>query len=478
MEPQSLNALKKTKIVATLGPSTNTEEAIRHLAQHGMNVARLNFSHGTHDEHLHRLNLVRQISKELDKPIAVMQDLQGPRIRLGILSDEPRILEKGEKVTLKYSKEQTDDNIPVAFDMFPHLAIGDRILIRDGLIRLSVEKTDKDSAECIVRVGGEIGSKKGINLPDTKLPTISFTEKDAEDLVFGLKNKVDYVALSFVQDENDIHNLRAEIAKHAHRPKIVAKIECQEAIRNLKSIIEATDVVMIARGDMATEVGQEDVPIIQREIIRLCRATHTPVIVATQMLESMIKNPVPTRAEVNDIASAVMDHADACMLSGETANGDWPTEAISTMERIIKRVERHHRETLTDFALSTLEESDEQTTAIAAATTILAHQLKAKLIVVATSSGKTAQRIASYRPPVTVAAVTDNQLTYNQLAMVYGVKSFLVAQMSKNEAGLNSILDHLKEKEYVETGDKVVHVTGEKPGEMGGTSIIKVETIK
>ncbi len=478
MDSQSLSSLKKTKIVSTLGPSTNSEEMIRHLAQHGMNVARLNFSHGTHDEHQNRNDWVRKISKELDKPIAVMQDLQGPRIRLGALADEPIMLEKGQKITLVLGKEQIDDRIPVSFDMFPHLKEGDRVLIKDGLIRLSVEKTYPDSCDCIVRVGGDIGSRKGINLPDTKLPPVSFTEKDADDLKFGLKNKVDYVALSFVQDENDIHNLRAEIAKHEHRPKIVAKIECQEAIRNLKSIIEATDVVMVARGDMATEVGQEDVPIIQREIIRLCRATHTPVIVATQMLESMIKNPVPTRAEVNDIASAVMDHADACMLSGETANGDFPIEAISTMERIIKRVERHHRETLTDFALTTLEESDEQTTAIAAATTILAHQLKARLIVVATSSGKTAQRIASYRPPVTVAAVTDNELTYNQLAMVYGVKSFFVNKMAKSEAGLDSILDHILAKGYVESGDKVVHVTGEKPGEMGGTSMIKVETIK
>lgn len=478
METQSLNSLKKTKIVSTLGPSTNSEEAIKHLAQHGMNVARLNFSHGTHEEHLHRINWVRKVAKDLDKPIAILQDLQGPRIRLGVLSDEPRNLVKGEKVTLVFGKEQKDDRIPVSFDMFPHLKEGDRVLIKDGLIRLVVEKTHPDSADCVVRVGGSIGSKKGINLPDTKLPPVSFTEKDAEDLVFGLKNKVDYVALSFVQDENDIHNLRAEIAKHPHHPKIVAKIECQEAIRNLKSIIEATDVVMVARGDMATEVGQEDVPLIQREIIRLCRATHTPVIVATQMLESMIQNPVPTRAEVNDIASAVMDHADACMLSGETANGDYPIEAISTMERIIKRVERHHRETLTDFALSTLEESDEQTTAIAAATTILAHQLKAKMIMVATSSGKTAQRIASYRPPVTVAAVTDNELTYNQLALVYGVKSFYVPKLAKNEAGLETILEGVQSKGYVEAGDKVVHVTGEKPGEMGGTSIIKVEIIK
>lgn len=478
MDAPSHDSLKKTKIVATLGPSTNTEEAIKHLGMHGLNVARLNFSHGTHDEHQHRLDIVRKVAKELNKPIAIMQDLQGPRIRLGALADEPQMLTKGQEVTLVLGKEQTDDRIPVAFDMFPYLKVGDRVLIRDGLIRLSVEKVHKDHAECIVRVGGEIGSRKGINLPDTKLPSISFTEKDAEDLVFGLKNKVDYVALSFVQDAEDIHRLRATIAKHDHRPKIVAKIECQEAIRNLKSIIEATDVVMVARGDMATEVGQEDVPIIQREIIRLCRATHTPVIVATQMLESMIKNPVPTRAEVNDIASAVMDHADACMLSGETANGDYPTEAISTMERIIKRVERHHRETLTDFALTTLEESEEQTTAIAAATTILAHQLKAEMIVVATTTGKTAQRIASYRPPVTVAAITDNELTYNQLAMVYGVKSFLTHKLTKNEEGLNHIVSQMKEMGYVKAGDKIVHVTGEKPGEVGGTSMIKVELIK
>jgi pyruvate kinase len=355
---------------------------------------------------------------------------------------------------------------------------GDRVLINDGIIRLSVEKTGENWAECIVRVGGEIKTKKGVNLPDTKLPGAAFTEKDRIDLMWGIENKVDYVALSFVQDAEDIESLRKLITKFDHHPKIIAKIETREAIKNLKGIIEASDAVMVARGDLAVEVDQEDVPIIQREIIRIARKTHTVVFVATQMLESMIYNPEPTRAEVNDVATAVMDHVDAVMLSAETASGKYPVEAVTMMDRIIKRVERHHRESLTDYALATLEESNDQTTAIAAATSILAHQLKAEMIVASTTSGKTALRVASYRPPITIAAITDDVLTYNQLALVWGVLSFYLPNVKENEHGLQNIIKEMKDIGYVKEGDKLVYVTGANPYTAGGTNIIKVENVK
>lgn len=478
MEAYRAHSLKRTKIVATLGPATREEHIIERLIKNGLNVARLNFSHDIHEEHKYRMDNVRKISKRLNKPIAVLLDLQGPKIRLGILNEDVVTLKEGTTITLYHSKEQVDDRIPVQFNIFPHLKEGARILINDGLIRLEVLKTGESHAECKVRVGGPIKTKKGVNLPDTKLPGVAFTEKDRIDLMFGIENKVDYVALSFVQDAEDIESLRKLIAKFDHHPKIVAKLETKEAVRNLKEIIEASDVVMVARGDLAVEVDQEDVPIIQREIIRLARKSHTPVIVATQMLESMVNNPEPTRAEVNDVATAVMDHVDAVMLSAETASGSYPVEAVTMMKRIITRVEHHHRETLTEYALATLEESSDQTTAIAAATSLLAHQLKAAMIVAATTSGKTAQRVASYRPPIPVAAVTDDEITYRQLAMVWGIKSFYVPHVKESQEELLRVLDEMKEIGYVKTGDKLVHVTGVKPYEIGGTSIIKVETVK
>jgi pyruvate kinase len=480
MERVHARILKRTKIVATLGPTSNTEHTIEQLIKNGLNVARLNFSHNTHEDHLKNLTMVRKVSERLGKPVAVFQDLQGPKIRLGNLLEDIIMLEKEQKVTLFLAKDQQDERIPVQFDMFPYIKEGDRVLINDGAIRLSVDSVDKDerSAVCSVRVAGPIKSRKGVNLPDTKLPSIAFTEKDRIDLMFGLEHKVDYVGLSFVQDADDIDNLRKIINKSDHRPKIVAKIETREAVKNLKAIIETSDVVMVARGDLAVEIDQEDVPLIQREIIRLSRKYHTPVIVATQMLESMINSPEPTRAEVNDVATAVLEHVDAVMLSAETASGSYPVEAVSMMKRIIKRVERHHRDTLTDYALATLEESTDQTTAIAAASSILAHQLKAELIIVATTSGKTAARVASYRPPVPIIAITDEELTYRQLTMIWGTKAFYLPNVKENPEGLNAIIGELKERGFVAVGDKVVYVTGANPYEEEGTSIVKVDTIR
>ncbi len=480
MDKFHARTLKKTKIVATLGPASNTEHTIEQLIKNGLNVARLNFSHNTHEDHLKNLTTVRKVAERLNKPVAVFQDLQGPKIRLGNLLEDVIILEKGTQVTLFLAKDQQDERIPVQFDMFPYLKEGDRVLINDGAIRLSADSIDKEEkmAVCTVRVGGPIKSRKGVNLPDTKLPSIAFTEKDRIDLMFGLEHKVDYVGLSFVQDAEDIENLRKIISKSEHKPKIVAKIETREAVRNLKAIIEVSDVVMVARGDLAVEIDQEDVPLIQREMIRLARRYHTPIIVATQMLESMVNSPEPTRAEVNDVATAVLEHADAVMLSAETASGNYPVEAVAMMKRIIKRVERHHKDNLTDYALSTLEESSDQTTAIAASASILAHQLKAELIVVATTSGKTAARVASYRPTVPIVAITDQELTYKQMPMIWGIKAFYLPNVKQNDEGLKSIIDELKERGYVSEGEKVVYVTGANPHEIGGTNIIKVEKVK
>lgn len=468
--------LKKTKIVSTLGPACHDYTMIRDMIKEGMNVARLNFSHGTHEEHLQRLEWVRQASLEVDKPVAILQDLQGPKIRCGVIPT-PFNTEEGKEYTLYLGKEMTDERIPVQFDFFPYIEVGDHVLINDGLIRMIVlEKGDKE-VKCRALTVGPVSSKKGINLPDTHMPNQAFTEKDSEDLKFGIAHDVDYVALSFVQTADDIINLKKVITDAGSHAKVIAKIETKVAVKNLKAIIDATDAVMVARGDLAVELAQEDVPIIQRDIIRLARQKHTPVIVATQMLESMVQNSEPTRAEVNDVATAVLENTDAVMTSAETASGAHPLEVIKVMKRIVKRVERHYRETLTDFALATLEVSDDQTTAVAAASAILAHQLSAELICVTTSSGRTAQRIASYRPETPILVLTHNKKAYNQLALLWGTKTFYLEQISDNTADFKYILTKVKEKGYLKEGDKVVFVTGHIPGIAGGTNTIKVETV-
>lgn len=468
--------LKKTKIVATLGPSSNDYHTIKTLINEGVNVARLNFSHGTHEEHLARLEHVRQASEELDKPVAVLQDLQGPKIRCGVIPTPFNTVDDQE-YTLYLGTEMTDERIPVQFDFFEFIQPGDHILINDGLVKMRVLSVEGKSAVAKALSVGPVSTKKGINLPDTHLPNMAFTEKDAKDLQFGLAHDVDFVALSFVQSADDIHKLRDVIQQSGKEAKIVAKIETKMAVKNLTEIIEAADAVMVARGDLAVELSQEDVPIIQRDIIKLARQKHTPVIVATQMLESMVVNSEPTRAEVNDVATAVLENVDAVMTSAETANGAHPIDVIKVMKRIIKRVERHYRETLTEFAIATLEVSQDQTTAVAAASTILAHQLNAELICVTTSSGKTAQRVASYRPETPILVLTHNKKAYNQLAMLWGVKSFYLTQLKENQYDFLHVLKRAKDKGYVQEGDRVVFVTGQIPGVTGGTNTIKVELV-
>jgi pyruvate kinase len=473
------HSLKRTKIVATLGPASSTSNIHEKLIRSGLNVARLNFSHGTHESHLANLKSIRALAQKMNKPVAILQDLQGPKIRLGTLSEDQIILTKGQEITLFYGQTQIDKRIPVQYNIFPYLSVGDRVLINDGLTRLSVTKidTDKNEAVCEVKIPNPIKSKKGVNLPDSKLPSISLTKKDKIDLKFGLSQKVDYIALSFVQDVDDIDTLRRLINKSDYAPKIIAKIETREAIKNLERIIVASDAVMVARGDLAVEMDPEDVPLIQRQIVTLCRKHHTPVIVATQMLESMVMNSEPTRAEVNDVATAVLDNVDAIMLSAESASGAYPIEAVSMMKRIIRRVERHSHDLITDYALAALEESTDQTTAIAAAASILAHQIKAEIIVVATTSGRTAARVASYRPPTPIVAITDDPITYNQLALLWGVKAFYHKTPMDSTDTLNHIVKEIKRRGYVNKSDKIIYLTGQTPHKIGGTNSIKVEVI-
>lgn len=472
-------SLKRTKIIATIGPATESPKMLEELINSGLNVARLNFSHGTHEWHLKTANNIKKIAEKLKKPIAIMQDLQGPKFRIGTLLENALMLHSGQKAVLFHGEIQTDERIPVPLDMFPYLKINDRILINDGRTRLSVLRVDKHKKEavCVVKAGNLISSKKGINIPDTKLPPMSLTEKDLKDLTISEQLDADFVALSFVQDVDDIYKLRELVSKMKNPPKIVVKLETREAVRNLEHIIKEADVVMVARGDLAVEMEPENVPLVQRQVIKLARKYHTPVIIATQMLESMVENPEPTRAEVNDVATAVLDHVDAIMLSAETATGMYPIDAIAMQKRIIKRVERHRHELHVDFALDALEESNEQTTAVAAAACILAHQLRAALIVVSTSTGRCAGRVASYRPTTPIIAVTDNIRTWKQLALVWGVKAFCAPTYESREEMFRLAKQKILKLGYAAHGEKVVFVSGLKQHSSGSTNSITVETL-
>ncbi len=468
---------KKTKILATLGPSSSTEEIILRLRHNGMNAARLNFSHGTYEDHKKNIESIRRIEEKLKVPTAIIQDLQGPKIRLGNLAQEPVRLEPQKNITLYFGKEQTDNRIPVQLNIFPHLTVGNHIFINDGIIRLRVDKVNNEEAICTVMAGGEIRSHKGVNLPDTQLPNVALTEKDKKDLEFGIQHKVDYVAVSFVQDASDIETVRKIISAYEHQPKIIAKIETASAVKHLENIIIAADCVMVARGDLAVELGQEEVPIIQRTIIALGKKYNKPIIIATQMLESMITNAEPTRAEVNDVATAVLDEVDAVMLSAETAAGNYPTETVAMMDKIIKRVEKYFQHIHKSFSLNTIKDFSDQTTAIAAAASVLAHQVKAKKILTLTASGKTPLRIASYRPLIPIHVLTDNLLVYRQLNLVWGVTSYYLPKIETNENAYEYLEKTLLSHQELEKNDKIVLVTGTHPGKAGHTNIISVTRI-
>ena len=466
---------KKTKIIATIGPASESEKILRQLIDAGMNVARLNFSHGTHEEHKKRIDTIRQLAKKLHKPIGIIQDLQGPKIRLGILQHEPLLLKKDQILTLCFANTQTDEKIPVQTNIFPYVQTGNDILINDGIIRIRVKSKTPTSAVCQVIDGGEIRSHKGINLPHTVIPNASLTEKDIKDLSFGLLEKVDYIALSFVQKKEDIQQLRKILEKNSYQPKIIVKIECGSAIDHLEEIILASDVVMVARGDLAVEIGQEEVPLIQRRIIELCRKYAKPVIVATQMLESMVVNAQPTRAEVNDVATAVMDEVDAVMLSAESAQGNYPTESVQMMDRIIRRIEAHASQL--EKRENIQRTLDSQLHAIAFSSDMLANAIQAKVLLALTQSGTTAIELSRFRPHMPIISLSDSELTCNQLSLVWGVKSIHVKKIKNNLTTFAQGITIAKEKGILKKNDKVVLVGGTNPGISGHINTIQVETV-
>ena len=467
---------RRTKIVATIGPATSARENLKKLIEAGMNVARLNFSHGNHDDHQKVIENLRSLSEELRAPLTVLQDLQGPKIRVGRFSSGAIEIVEGDQVVITTRNILGEAKlIPSDFKELPHACKeGTKILLDDGLLELRVDKVQDTEVFCTVIFGGILKDRKGMNIPGAFLPVECMTEKDLTDLDFGLKNNVDYVALSFVRRGADIEMLREIIIKKAPGTKIVAKIEMLEAIENLEDIIRLSDAVMVARGDLAVEVGQSLLPGIQKRIVSLANRMGKPVITATQMLDSMVENPRPTRAEITDIANAVLDGSDALMLSAETASGRYPFQCIRTMQEIILEVERTGNYF---YNMSMGAEYFDVAEAIGASSCLSALKLGASAIVCLTTTGKTAQIISSFRPKARIIAVTHILPTLNRLELVWGIQTFEIKPYKSSDEAMKQIEKMLLEYGLVKTGDRVILTLGVPVMEGGKTNALRVYVV-
>lgn len=477
----------KAKIVATIGPATKEPEIQEKIFLAGVDLARMNFSHGAHEEFAGWIKNIRGLSQKLDRPLGIIQDLQGPRIRIGDLPSGRRQLKKNQEITLTIDKPKKGE-IEVNYQhLSQSVKIGSRILIKDGLIELIVKNKLKHKVITVVSVGGEIVSHSSLNLPEAKIDLPTISEKDKKDLFFGIQHKVDYIAMSFVRSGEDILELKKLISEWSAKervspPKIIAKIENKEAINNLDSILEATDGVMVARGDLGIELAQQEVPLIQKRIIDETRHLGKPVITATQMLDSMIRNPRPTRAEVSDVANAVVDGSDALMLSGETSLGEFPVKAVKMMKSIIDETEKglyehkdihrysfHHPKGYFKEATTT--------DAVGASACEMAAHLKAKYIVTTTSSGYSAKMVAKHRPETSILALTPDEKVYNQLSMVWGVRPLILPAFHTTDELIYQSIDLLEARRMIKKGDILIIIAGHPVGMGGQTNLIKVHKV-
>ncbi|MBC7896351.1 MAG: pyruvate kinase [Cytophagaceae bacterium] len=464
--------MPRTKVVCTLGPATTTPEAIGALMDAGLNVARINFSHGTHEQHAERIRIVREQAAQRGRPVAILGDLQGPRIRIGDL-ETPINVVTGQDLVLCHEHAATPGEIPVTYDALARdIHVGDRILVDDGLIELVVMDVVGERVHVRVVYGGPIKSHKGLNLPGVSVSAPSITDKDKADIGFAIESNVDYLALSFVRRAEDIAGLRALIPKGM---LVVAKIEKDTALLQIEGIMRATDAVMVARGDLGVELPFEEVPLVQKRIIRLANVMGRPVITATQMLESMIQNPRPTRAEASDVANAILDGTDAVMLSAETASGSYPKLAVQAMQRIIAEIEQHPAPRLEERRVSAGSASTEET--IAAATATAVRLLGAPLVIVFTKSGFSARIVAAHRPGVPLLVLTDVQRTYQQLALVWGVIPVLVERSETYAEMYAKARLAVLERGLAREGDRVIVTAGVPFDVPGTTNLMKVELV-
>jgi pyruvate kinase len=476
LTPRPLNAgvFCRTKIVCTLGPASSSPDVVRGLMEAGMNVARINFSHGTHEQHAATIKMVRELAAELGRPVAILGDLQGPRIRIGDLK-APIPLEVNSEVTLAHEEKGASTGvIPVTYDyLADDLKVDDRILIDDGLLELIVTRVKDHKVTARVVHGGPLRSHKGMNFPGVLVTAPSLTEKDKADVAFAVSQGVVYLALSFVRKAADVEELRKLLPKGM---LIIAKIEKDSALENIVSIVHAADGVMVARGDRGVELPFEEVPLAQKRIIAVANQAGRPVITATQMLESMVTNPRPTRAEASDVANAILDGTDAVMLSAETAAGEYPRLAVEAMRRIILELEKHPRPARRDERASrTTAVSTEF--AIAAASNAAVQMLGAPCLIVFTKSGFSARIIASQRPSVPILVLTDIERTYRQLALVWGVMPELVPHCDTYDQMVKKALEVARYRGLAKPGQQVVVTAGVPFDVPGSTNTMKVETV-
>ncbi len=469
---------KRTKILATLGPSTSTPEKIDELMQAGANGFRFNFSHGNYEERLDQIKWIRDSRVKLKRTVALLQDLKGHKIRIGVLNDNRYDVQKGDEIILDYAAEHSGNVLPVQYNLAEKVQVGEPIYLFDGKVRTTVTAiTSKTAIALKVENDGFLMSKKGINLPDTDFGGDILTEKDLADIEFGATQDYDYVALSFVQSADDINNLRQILVGHGSDAHIIAKVETKAAIRpeTLEEIVKASDGVMVARGDLAVEAGAEVVPIVQRQIIALCRKHGKLSIVATQMMASMVDAPEPTRAEVSDVATASVQGADVVMLSDETANGSYPIEAVAAMRKTILYTQENWPVALSDH--EPVAKDDSKRNAIARAAVTVAEEVEATAIVAETKSGATAANIAKMRPHLPICAVTSSARAAQQLALTYATRSFVRPDGEK--AGLE-LARELQAENYF--GDiehmTAVIISGRQPGLVGGTDTLRVRVIE
>ena len=473
--------LKKTKIVCTIGPASRDADTMREMLEAGMNVARLNFSHGTHEEHRKTIETFRRVRDEQDRPAAILLDTKGPEIRLGDFENGSEILEEGDEFTLTSEEcPGTKERVSTTYKALPsQVSLGTSILIDDGRVRLRVAGTTEDEVRCIVVNGGKISNRKGVNIPNQSLDLEYISEADRQDILFGIEMDVDYVAASFVRSGADVKVLRSLLNENGgDRIKIISKIENTEGIENFKEILALSDGIMIARGDMGVEVDFEKLPGIQKKFIKECCKAGKTVITATQMLESMTHSPAPTRAEITDVANAVFDGTSAVMLSGESAAGDYPVETVKAMAKIVSQAEEDAEE-VNQYKFLEVETNDRDVSnAMGHAACTTAHDIKASAIVAITTSGYTAEMMAKYKPVEPIIAATPDSKTYHQQALTRGVYPVLTQRSSNWNDLMEKAIEGAERMKFVKKGDCIVLSAGMPLQVPGTTNLIRVKTIE
>ena len=471
--------MKKTKIVCTIGPSSDSYEVLKALVNEGMNVTRLNFSHGTHPEHKKRIDTIKKLRDDLDEPIAIMLDTKGPEIRIKTFKDGMIRIEQGQDFTLTSEDVEGDETrVSVTYkEIAKDLKADDRVLIDDGLVEFTVTSVDEKNVYMKAVNSGELSNRKGVNLPSVKVNLPTLTEKDIEDLIFGIENDVDFIAASFIRSAKDVLEIRKVLESNGGEDiKIISKIENLEGVQNIDEIIDASDGIMVARGDMGVELDEEDIPLVQKDIIRKCNLKGKFVITATQMLDSMIRNPRPTRAEVTDVANAILDGSSAIMLSGETAAGNYPVKSCEMMRKIAVKIEDS-----LDYKIALDSTNDEHeiniTNSIAKATREVALDLDAKVIIAATTSGLTARNISKFKPKSPIIAATTDEKVRRQLSIEWGVYPIRATLASSIDDLFYESINILKNIKFVKEGELVILTAGMPLGKAGSTNIMMVKTV-